>query len=137
MHRPEAFLLDTRRAPPDGAVGILADAVDPATHEFVSLLAGFDPTDADVFDALSTVRDSGAAVLGKGQRFRDAEVALPGMDRFFAEEVRFALGDLIRDGAVRLDRVEVVSAGTVVEVSVVYTNLSRREAREHTFEVSP
>jgi len=45
---------------------LLADNIDPQTHDFASLAVGQDPVDAQVILALSTVRASGSAVLLDG-----------------------------------------------------------------------
>lgn len=127
---PSAFFLSTRKAPAGQPVGILADAIDPSTGEYLSLERGFDPTDADVLDALSTVRDSGAAVLGKGQRFRSATHITPALAVFFAEETREALRRLIESRQIRLLETRVREDGDVgAELEVRYVNLARAEDR--------
>lgn len=52
-------------------VPILADAIDPATGEYTSIEDSATIADGLVVTLMRTVRDSGAAVLGVGQRFSE------------------------------------------------------------------
>lgn len=52
-------------------VAILADSIDPKTGEYLSIEDSASIADGLVVTLLRTQRDSGAAVLGVGQRFRE------------------------------------------------------------------
>ena len=73
-----------------GPPGILADAIDPETGEYLSLTRGFDPTDAAVLTALRTIRATGSAVENVGHRFVDMELVGPDSPSFLEQEARRA-----------------------------------------------
>ena len=83
-----------------GALGppspILADNIDPSTHDFVSLTTGADPIDAQVLTALSILRDSGAAVYGVGLLIEDRKI-LANITISISSAVQQALSTLIRN----------------------------------------
>ena len=61
-------------APPDVAVAAyVAEDIDPATGEVMSLTSGIDPTDASLITQARTVRASGAAVLEDGHQLDEIE----------------------------------------------------------------
>jgi hypothetical protein len=110
-------------------IGMLADPVDFATGELLSIARGFDPTDAAVFTALRTVKASGSAVEDVGHNFRDAKLITPQLESFFREEVRLALDHLTSTKQISLERVEYVEVGDTVEIQVHYFNVARSQAR--------
>lgn len=61
-----------------GALGppssLLADNIDPTTHDFTSLTIGIDPIDSQVLTALVTLRNSGAAVIDVGLRIDETKM---------------------------------------------------------------
>lgn len=61
-----------------GALGdpspLLADNIDPFTHDFASMTIGVDPIDAQVLVALVTLRNSGAAVIDVGLIITDTKI---------------------------------------------------------------
>jgi hypothetical protein len=122
-----ALLLSNQRQgePP----GILADAIDLETGEYLSIERSYDPTDAAVLAALGTVRDSGSAVQDVGQRFHEHPLIDDRLELFFRQEVDFALRNLTRSGQVRLERVAVTTGDDWAELSVFYTNVSAQKTR--------
>lgn len=117
-------------APP----ALLADAIHPATGEYLSITRGFDPTDAAVCAALGIIRGTGAAVMETGQRVSDAKKVLPETSRFLRQEVELALKHLVDSQQIRLVDVSTRIADGQngedwAELVVKYTNLSRGEDR--------
>lgn len=128
---PAGFFVPVTYAAPGEPIGILADPINPKTGEYLSIERGFDPTDAAVLTALSTVRGSGSAVLEVGQRFRDATHVTEATGTFLRQEVDLALRHLVESGQIRLERVVVLADTTAdyAEVAVYYVNLARGEER--------
>ncbi len=128
---PAGFFVPVSYTAPGEPVGILADAVDPKTGEYLSLERGFDPTDAAVLTALRTVRGSGSAVLEVGQRFQDATHVTAATETFLFQEVELALRHLVRSGQIRLERVVVLADPKTdfAEVAIFYANLGRAADR--------
>lgn len=126
---PAVFFTPVNFQTTGAPIGMLADAIDFATGELLSIERGFDPTDAAVMTALRTVRDSGSAVEDVGQRYADAKLITPQLRSFFAEETRLALEHLTSTNQISLDSVEVVTEGDSAEVQIGYTNLARNAQR--------
>jgi hypothetical protein len=124
------FFILTEHTVPGAPVGILADAVDPGTREYLSIERGFDPTDAAVLAALSTERGSGSAVMNCGQKYRQASHITPQLQSFFQQETEFALQHLIDSRQIRLDEVLLETEGTAAELHVHYFNLARQQDRK-------
>lgn len=84
---------------PVGALGapspLLADNIDPTTHDYVSLTVGVDPIDAQVINALKISRASGAAVLTVGNQFAQVRKMTRSVNRELESLVRIALKRLI------------------------------------------
>lgn len=110
-------------------LGMLADPIDFATGELLSIERGFDPTDLAVITALRTVRGSGSAVEDVGQRFADAKLITPQLEAFFREEVRLALDHLTSSKQIRVESVTVVTENDAGEVQVEYFNIARNAQR--------
>lgn len=110
-------------------VAILADPIDFATGELLSIERGFDPTDAAVITALRTIKGTGSAVEQVGHRFTDASHITPQLESFFREETRLALLHLTSTNQITLDEVVVVTEADTAEVQVHYTNIARGEER--------
>jgi hypothetical protein len=112
-------LLDSQKPPP----AILADLVDPTTHELTSLFTGDDPVDAQVKIALSRVRGSGVSVTRIGQRFGDVRKLDEDAKTVIQREATFAMKPLVDSGVVRVEKSEVTIGPDWFEVRVVWTNL--------------
>lgn len=126
---PAGFFLPVKFEVTNTPIAILADPIDFATGELLSIERGFDPTDGAVLTALRTVRASGSAVEDVGQRFRDATHVTPDLPAFMREEVRLALLHLTSSNQIRLELVEIVTGTDFAEVRVHYRNLVRDEDR--------
>ncbi len=122
----ERFVDETR--PP----GILADAIDPRTGELLSIVRGFEPTDAAVLVALVTKRRSGAAVDTVGQRFEDIRMVDPSTPGAIRSEVDTALAHLTVDKQITLHSVNPVVGSDWAEAQVVYINRAQNKRREPT-----
>jgi hypothetical protein len=80
---------------------LLADKINPLTHDFESLSEGRDPIEAQVLIALSIVRNSGAAVIGVGNRLHEIRKILPSIQNDLDSKVREALKLLIKKRDIR------------------------------------
>lgn len=129
---PAGFFVPTDFAPEDEPVGILADAIDPDTGELMSILRGFDPTDAAAIHAMRVEEASGAAVEDTGHRFRTITHVGPRVEVAIAEEVRHALRRLTQTKQIRIERLEPLATPgqDYAEAIVVYKNLARDEQRK-------
>ena len=81
---------------------LLADNIDPNSHDYVSLTETVHPIDAQVILALKLDRGSGAAVENDGIRLRDIRKMTDDAQTQIKSRVREALGRLISAGDVRL-----------------------------------
>lgn len=95
---------------------LLADDIDPETHEYRTILTGADPIDAQVLVALKTFRGSGSAVLNDGQTFRNVDKLFDNVADVIASDARLALSRLLRRGDIRLVSTSAIEPG--IEVSV-------------------
>lgn len=68
---PAGLFVSQKFADPRKPPGILADAIDPKTGEYLSISKGMDPIDSQVIVALTVVRASGSAVTDDGQTFSE------------------------------------------------------------------
>lgn len=121
--------------------GILADAIDPVTGEYRSILKGADPIDAQVLDAMAIKRASGAAVRNDGQRFADIKNVDDSTAALIDAETRRALSRLVENGDIKIRRVEPLADpnNDWAEVVVEFSNLRqrRRELRLARTAVTP
>lgn len=103
---PASAFVITRRAESSPVPVILADKIDPTTGDYASLVESATIADGLVVHLLRTTRDSGAAVLGLGQRFR----SLRNVERNAVELIESMAIEALtpaRDaGVVKFDRVE-------------------------------
>jgi hypothetical protein len=124
-----AFLLDTAGVPPGAVVAMLADPIDVATGDYISIERGFDPTDAAFLTCMRTVRGSGSAVENVGQRFSDHTHVDPQLEPFMREEVRLASKDLVDAGDLELQTVMVTPKDDSAEIYVEWLNVARNKAQ--------
>lgn len=101
---------------------IRADAIDPVTQDWVSLIKDQDPIDAAVVEALWRVRGSGAAVFDTGARFLDVEKLDDQAPSRFESEARFALRRLTQRGDITIKAITVDTGPDWAEVTVDYMN---------------
>lgn len=108
------------------APAIGADNFDQETKDLASLSKGADPIDAQVQYALSVLRQSGAAVMGHGQRFQDIRKITTNVAVLLEQEARTTLARLVGNGDITLDRVAVSvnteSTDNWAEVVIDYVN---------------
>lgn len=126
------FFLEERFTDETKPPGILADAIDPKTGELLSIVRGFEPTDAALLAALATKRGSGAAVETVGQRFADVRMIDPSTPGVIRSEVDTALAHLVKDKQVSLQRVEPVVGTDWAEAQITYINRAQNKRREPT-----
>lgn len=124
------FFVPIAYVSPGDPPGILADAIDPATGEYLSISRGFDPTDAAVLSSLTIQRASGSAVSDVGQRYQDLRILDDGAAQFISAETSRALKSLVDSKQIKLDSVEPTIGTDWAEVKVAYQNIPRRERRD-------
>ncbi len=106
--------------------------VDPSTGELQSVLLDLDPIDAQVVEALSRVRASGASVQTTGARFVDIEKLTDAAELDVLSQTRDALSRLVSRSLIAVESISVLFGDDWFEVSVVYFNLRRRASIEPT-----
>jgi hypothetical protein len=116
---------------------ILADQIDPATGEYLSIVDSATIADGLVVHLLRTQRGSGAAVLSFGQRFRELTHVTTDSPELVESMAREALQPAADSGVVRFDQVEAEvepADGSQLNTGIQYTDLlaPRRDA-ERTF----
>jgi hypothetical protein len=124
-----AFLLGTAGVQPGAVIAMLADPIDVATGEYLSIERGFDPTDAAFLNCMRTVRGSGSAVESVGQNFADHTHVDPQLEPFMREEVRLASKDLVDAGDLEIQTVTVTPLGDGAETYIEWLNLARSKAQ--------
>jgi hypothetical protein len=105
---------------------LLADKINPITHDYESLSEGRDPIEAQVLIALSIVRGSGAAVLNIGHRLHEIRKILPSLQHDIESKVREALKLLIKNRDIRYRGIELSindEGNQTVEAVVKWVNL--------------
>lgn len=125
----DGFFLEERFVDETKPPGILADAIDPRTGEYLSISRGFEPTDAAVLAALATKRGSGAAVETVGQRFEDIRMIDPSTPGAIRSEVDTALSRLIVDKQIALQSVVPLIGSDWAEAQIVYLNRAKNTRR--------
>lgn len=118
---------------------ILADMIDPATGEYLSIVDSATIADGLVVHLLRTQRGSGAAVLTTGQRFRELTHVTTESPVLVESMAREALQPAVDAGVVRFDQIEAEvddTDGAQLNTGIQYTDLlaPRRDAgRTFTF----
>lgn len=113
----------------DAPIAWLADPIDPATGELLSIERGFYPIDSAVITALRTERASGSAVEQVGQQFAKARRVDPQLPEFLRQETVLALKHLTDSGDVRLDRIEPTSVGDTALLNIAYVPAGSTEPK--------
>lgn len=132
---PDGFFVPQTHDDGESPPGIVADAIDPRTGEYLSISRGFDPTDGAVLTALSVVRGSGSAVTDTGQRFQDLQLVDSSAQTFIDQEARRALKRLKDSSQIAIEKVEPTTEGDWGEVLVQYQNIAK--GRRQQAPVSP
>lgn len=120
---PLGFFVEQTFRDPTDPPAILADAIDPETHDYLSIDRGQDPIDAQVILALKTVRGSGAAVTDTGNQFTSIGKLDDSAEAAFRREAEIALSLLVTNRDIRIDSIEVLVQDDFAEVTVTYENL--------------
>jgi len=122
-----AQTFDDPRRPP----GILADAIDYRTGEYMSILKGMDPIDEQVLIALTRKRASGIAVMEDGQLFHEIEKVDDSTATRLAGEVQRACRRLVDNRDIRLKNVQPVvdQNNDYADVVVEFVNQRARTNR--------
>ncbi len=130
---PLGFFNETRRYELPEPPVIRADAIDPSSQEWVSMVKDLDPIDAATVESLWRIRASGAAVQNTGARFLDIDKIDERGKRALANEARFALRRLVRRNDITVKKVTVDAGPDWAEVTVDYVNnrtaLQKKERR--------
>jgi hypothetical protein len=127
---PTIFFTPVNVTVPGKPIAMLADPIDPATGELLSIERGFDPTDAAVINAVRTVRGSGSAVEDVGHQFGSATHITPKLEISLREEARLALENLTSSKQIVMQEVSVQTEDTEAGVLLVYENVAKGERRE-------
>ena len=110
---------------------LLADKIDPKTHDYESLFEGRDPVEAAVLLAFSIVRNSGAAVVNVGHRFHTIRKILPSIESEIDSKARECLRLLIKNRHIQYRGVEILvdNGNQTVEAMVKWVNLRAMDMR--------
>jgi hypothetical protein len=126
---PISLFLASDFESPGGVIGMLADPIDVATGDYLSIERGFDPTDAAFLTAVRTVRGSGSAVEQVGQKFADHQHVDPQLEPFMREEVRLAAKELVDAGDLEIRQVTVTPLGDTADTYVEWFNVARAKTQ--------
>lgn len=108
----------------------LADAIDPDTGEYRSILTGVDPVEGAALEALRVKRGSGSAVLDEGNKFHEITKIDEKLDGLLRSEIEFAWRHLIAARALRLEKVEILTEDVAVYCEISFRNLyQERQAK--------
>jgi hypothetical protein len=131
-----AFSL-TQHAVSEPPPAILADAIDPATGEYLSITESATIADGLVVHLLRTQRGSGAAVLEFGQRFRELTHVTSESPETVESMVREALRPASDAGVVRFKQIAAEvdpGDGSQLNAGIEYTDLlAPRHDADRTF----
>jgi hypothetical protein len=101
----------------------LADAIDPSTGDYRSIQRGVDPIEAQAVEALMVRRASGSAVRDDGHKLHEIRFVNERTGFLIRSEVEYAWRRLIEARQIRLDKLEVETAGDTANVVIHFTNL--------------
>lgn len=126
-------------ADPTAPPGILADAVDPVTGEYLSISRGWDPIDEQLIAALTLERGTGAAAEDDGQDFFRIEKMTEAAAQLIDAEGRRALKRLLDNGDIAIRSILVVAdpSDDFAEIDVRYQNVRARGQRDRVATVVP
>lgn len=136
---PAGFFVPQLFSEPTEPPGILADAIDPETGEYLSISRGIDPVDEQVLVALTLRRRSGAAVMDDGHEFDQIRKVDDSARTVIDAETRRALSRLAGNGDIKLRKVYAVAepGNDWGEVSVEYENTRVQSNRRRLAKVTP
>ena len=136
---PAGFFVAQTFVDPTKPPGILAYARDPKTGEFLSIVKGMDPIDAQVIDALKVKRGSGASVSEDGQTFDDIQKIDESTSTLIESKTRTSLKRLTDRGDIAIASLApfVDSASQSGSVALQFKNLRARGPQARTLLVLP
>jgi hypothetical protein len=105
---------------------ILADAIDPYTGEYTSLISGLGLADAFVIEAIRVQRGTGAAVRDTGNRYREMDTVDEGAAELADSLTREALAPAVEAGVLAIVDVAAepdASDGSQLNVTIEYRDL--------------
>lgn len=125
---PAGFFVPQTFADPKKPPGVIAPAIDPKTHEFLSIDKGMDPIDSQVLIALTRKRGSGAAVAEHGQSFDEIRKIDDTTAALLESKTRTALKRLTDRGDIVISRLtpEANQDGDTANLTVEFQNLRAR-----------
>ncbi len=130
-----AFSL-TQHADAEPPPAILADSIDPATGEYLSLVDSASIADGLVVHLLRTQRGSGASVLEFGQRYRELTHVTSESPETVESMTREAMRPASDAGIARFEQIEaeVDDDRTQLNTGIQYTDLlAPRSGADRTF----
>lgn len=111
--------------------GFLADPIDVATGELLSIEHGFDPIDAWVITALRTKRGSGSAVLDVGRDLSAVTHISPRHESILRQELLRSLQPLIDAREIEVAEVFIEEEGDEgYHVKLRYLHVAQQQLRE-------
>lgn len=136
---PAGFFVAQTFVNPAKPPGILADPIDPKTGEYLSIVKGFDPIDAQVLLALTVKRASGAAVLEDGQSYSEIKKIDDSATSLIESKTRTTLGRLTDRRDIAIDALEPLAdpASQSGSVAFRYRNLRSRGPQARKLTVLP
>ncbi len=130
---PAGFLVPLNYVIEGEPPAILADAIDPATGEFISLAQGYDPIDAYILTQESLVRGSGSAVEDEGRDFSDVTHISDSHERILKQEVRRPLKALLEERRIEILELSVTSPDdNAYEAKLRYRHVATGQERTTT-----
>lgn len=115
---PELVGIPERTAPV-----FLADAIDPETGEFRSILQGADPVEAWLLEQLRVRMGSGSAVTRAGNRFDSIRFLDDSFEHKFREELKFAWALALERRWIAIRRIDFNTEDVTANIRIVFDNL--------------
>lgn len=111
----------------DYAGVFLADAIDPSTGDYRSILRGVDPIEAAALEALLVRRKSGSAVREDGMSFADLKKIDDTFESTLRAEIQYAWRRLIDARQIELSSIEIETENDTATVRIHFVNLVQRQ----------
>lgn len=136
---PAGLFVPQTFADPTKPPGILAPAIDPQTHEYLSISRGMDPIDSQVLVALTRKRGSGAAVPEDGHTFDEIRKIDDATATLVESKTRASLARLTGNRDISIARLTPVADpdSETGGVDLTFQNLRARDPKARTITVIP
>jgi hypothetical protein len=136
---PAGFFVQATFVDPGLPPGILADAIDPTTGEYLSIRQGMHPIDAQVLLAMSVERKSGASVMDDGQDFKTVRKVDEQAQSLIEAKTRLILKRLIDNNDIAIIALTAVAAADTQSgyTAFQYRNLRQRRSPVRTLHILP